>query len=361
MAKKKRSAAPARVKVKRAVVKEPGSQKVARKKRPSAKAVVAKTELIPMKANAATLIPTSKRDSLLAWLSLYMEIEGRAGSDNTIAAKKIDLTKFLSYFQQTTHSDLPDGWTRSVTQGFLKQLEKIEAPSTINRRLATLKHAAKWVHRQRPFLAGTPTVGITELVQDDPEWKGLTELEVTRLRSAAEQLVHLQRRKNQQPLRTYALFVVLLYSGLRISELLRLQLEQYKGKHLVNVRRKGRVVTRQKFLPKDAREALDEYIANERGRESGALFCTRTGQPMARENAHYFLDAIASQANANLPDEKKISFSAHDLRHTYLRKLANKYGVQYAKEESGQVSDKYIWRYVQPSQAEREEKLEQLY
>ncbi len=106
---------------------------------------------------------------------------------------------------------------------------------------------------------------------------------------------------------------------------------------------------------------MDEYIENERGRKSGPLFCTRTGEPMARENAHYFLEAIEKQANANLPDEEKISFSAHDLRHTYLRKLANKYGVQYAKEESGQVSDKYIWRYVQPSQAEREEKLEQLY
>ena len=82
---------------------------------------------------------------------------------------------------------------------------------------------------------------------------------------------------------------------------------------------------------------------------------------MARENAHYFLEAIEKQANANLPDKEKISFSAHDLRHTYLRKLANKYGVQYAKEESGQVSDKYIWRYVQPSEAEREEKLERLY
>ncbi len=181
------------------------------------------------------------------------------------------------------------------------------------------------------------------------------------LRSAAEQLVRLQRRKNQQPLRTYALFLVLLYTGLRISELLRLQLDQYQGKHLINVRRKGRVVTRTKFLPKVGREALDEYIANERGRKSGPLFCTRTGEPMARENAGYFLEAIEKQANTNLPDEEKISFSAHDLRHTYLRKLANKYGVQYAKEESGQVSDKYIWRYVQPSEAEREEKLERLY
>ncbi len=213
-----------------------------------------------------------------------MEIEGKAGSDNTIAAKTIDLTKFLSFFQHTTHMDDPHQWTRSVTQGFFKVLEKTEAPATINRRLQTLRHAAKWIHRQRPFLAGNPTAGIAHLVQDDPEWKGLTELEVTRLRSAAEQLVHMQRGKNQSPLRNYALFIVLLHTGLRISELLGLQLKQYEGKHFVNVRRKGKLVTRKKFLPKDAREALAEYIANEWGRNSGPLFCTRTGEAMAREN-----------------------------------------------------------------------------
>ena len=199
-----------------------------------------------MTANASTLIPTSKRDSLVVWLSLYMEIEGTAGSDNTIAAKTIDFTKFLHYFQQTTHTDHPDQWTRSVTSDFQRFLEKNlgEAPGTINRRLQTLRHAAKWIQRQREFLAGNPTERIPDLVQDDPEWKGLSEIEVTRLRSAAEQLLHLQRRKNQQPLRTYALFMVLLQTGLRVSELLALELKQYQGKHFLNVRRKGKIISR---------------------------------------------------------------------------------------------------------------------
>ncbi len=97
MAKKKTAKPPARVKVKQAAVRDPSAKpkrtKSRKKKRTSSKTKVRQTELMPMKANAGTLIPTSKRNSLVAWLSLYMEIEGTAGSDNTIAAKKIDLTK----------------------------------------------------------------------------------------------------------------------------------------------------------------------------------------------------------------------------------------------------------------------------
>jgi hypothetical protein len=37
------------------------------------------------------------------------------------------------------------------------------------------------------------------------------------------------------------------------------------------------------------------------------------------------------------------------LRHTFLRKLAEEKGVQYAKEASGHRSDRFIWRYVRPS------------
>ena len=38
------------------------------------------------------------------------------------------------------------------------------------------------------------------------------------------------------------------------------------------------------------------------------------------------------------------------LRHTFLRKLAEKKGVHYAREASGHQSDRYIWRYVKPDQ-----------
>ncbi len=62
------------------------------------------------------------------------------------------------------------------------------------------------------------------------------------------------------------------------------------------------------------------------------------------------MQRIAAQANAHLPEDERIEVSPHVLRHTFLRKLAETKGVQYAKEASGHQSDRYIWRYVKPDQ-----------
>ena len=235
------------------------------------------------------------------------------------------------------------------------------SPSTINRSLATLRHCASWVNSQRPFLAGNPCDRIPDLELDDPEWKGLKPIEVTRLKSAAEQLIYLRRRANQHPVRNFAIFLTLLHTGLRVSELLSLNLSHYEGKHFRNVRRKGKSVTRKVFLSKDAREALDAYIDGHRGRESGPLFCSASGQRLVRQAVDGVLKAVAAQANATLPPEQHIHVSAHILRHTFLREVAGRYGVQYAKELAGHTSDRYIWRYVQPSDDEKQEAVDGLF
>jgi hypothetical protein len=47
----------------------------------------------------------------------------------------------------------------------------------------------------------------------------------------------------------------------------------------------------------------------------------------------------------------------------FLRKAARKYGIEYAKELAGHTSDRYIqiWRYVRPSDAEKQEAVENLF
>src|SRR5713226_7875314 len=108
-----------------------------------------KRDLVPVAAGPASLLPSTKRDSLAAWLGLYMGLEAAAGAENTVKAKQRDLQTFLDYFTEATRSDDPDQWTRSLTGGFLKQLgkEKTKSPTTINRILATLRHCAAWLHR----------------------------------------------------------------------------------------------------------------------------------------------------------------------------------------------------------------------
>ena len=121
-----------------------------------------KTEIVAMDANAGTLIPNNKRNSLVAWFNLYMGIEAGEPDSNTFKAKQGDLSRFVNYFKHVSGSDHPDQWTRSISQSFMKHLLRTKsertgkklAPTTVNRALATLRNTARWIHRQRPFLAG---------------------------------------------------------------------------------------------------------------------------------------------------------------------------------------------------------------
>jgi integrase/recombinase XerD len=316
-----------------------------------------------MDTTASTLIPVNRQHSLVAWFELYMAIEAGPKDTNTFKAKKRDLQEFINYLHTAASTDHLDQWTRSITQGFLKYLQKERklAPTSINRVLATMKHAASWIHQQRPFLAGHPCDRVAEITVEDPEWKGLEDLQISRLKSAAEQLLHVSTRANQNPIRDYAALLVLLHTALRVSELLTLDLDQYRDKYLINIQRKGKKVTRELLLAKPAREALDRYIAEVRGQEPGPLIQSKAGERLAPQNIDDALKKIAAQANATLPASERIHLSAHMLRHTALRKAAEKEDIRYAMKLSGHTSSKYIWRYTEPSRQEQERALEELF
>ena len=184
---------------------------------------------------------------------------------------------------------------------------------------------------------------------------------MTRLKAAAEQRLHVSTRADQNAVRDQALLLILLDTAFRVSELIALDLDQYHGKHFHNVRRKGNNVTPRAFVGKLAKEALDKYIDEVRGDEPGPLFQSKHGNRLAPQNVADALEKIVGQANANLSKKQHISLTPHVLRHTALRKMAEKKGVRYAQQMAGHASSKYIWRYVQPSADEMEEAIEDLF
>ena len=321
-----------------------------------------------MDANAGTLIPTNKRNSLVAWFNLYMGIEAGDAESNTFKAKQGDLSRFIEYFRKVTGSDHPDQWTRSVSQGFMKHLLKTKsertgkklAPTTVNRALATLRNTSRWIHHQRPFLAGYPLSRISDVSTPEPEWKGLSDVDVTRLKSAAEQLVRLSTRADQTADRDQAILLVMLDTALRVSELVSLDHDQYEGKHFHNVKRKGNNVTDRVFIGQSGREALDEYL-DKHDRQDGPIFQSKRGKRLAPQNVADALNKIVAQANARLPQKERIRVTPHVIRHTALRKMAEKKGIHYAQQMAGHASSKYIWRYVQPSRDEMEDAVDDLF
>ncbi|MEM6704234.1 MAG: tyrosine-type recombinase/integrase [Acidobacteriota bacterium] len=104
-------------------------------------------------------------------------------------------------------------------------------------------------------------------------------------------------------------------------------------------------------LLKEAREAVEAWL-DVRGRTDGPIFSTRTGNAMTRAMTYKVLKRFEAQANSRFSPEEHMTVSPHTLRHTLLRKLAETRGVHYAKKQSGHRSDKYIWRYVTPTDDE---------
>lgn len=315
-----------------------------------------------MDTNAGTLIPTSKKESLVAWFQLYMAIEAGPPESNTFKAKKGDLQKFADYLLETAGTDKPDHWTKSVTESFLRFLSKKRdhAAASVNRALAHLKHVASWIHRQRPFLVGNPCERVRPFDEDEPDWRGLEDIQVNRLRSAAEQLLHISKRGNQNATRDQAIFLSLLHTALRVSELLSLDLGQYKDDAFHNIQRKGKKITRKLHVPKPARDAIEDYIDQIRGRAAGPLFQSRKGKRLFPQNVDDTLKKIAGQANSTLTAKEQIHLSAHMLRHTCLRKAAEK-DIRYAMKLSGHTSSQYIWRYTEPASKEFDDAMEGLY
>jgi integrase/recombinase XerD len=233
------------------------------------------------------LVMNGAGTSIVGWILAYCHAEVAGAPKTTVDAKRRDFQLFLDYFAETMRSDSIDDWTRSVSLGFVRWLEgeppegRGYAPTSVNRTLATVRRAARWIQERRPFMAGDPFERVSDLTVTVPPAKGLSVLQRRRVLAAADKLLALQGRADQQPRRKRALLVVLLETGMRISETLRLTMDQFDGKYFRNVKRKGRRRD-DVYLSPEARVALADYFDHERGRREGPVFQSRNGKPMLR-------------------------------------------------------------------------------
>ena len=292
-------------------------------------------------------------NSLSAWLSYYYSVHIKGAPEKTEQAKIKDLSKFIHFFQMEVGHDLVDNWTPAVSKQFQRILIKTVSEKTgkpykatsINRTMATVRHVGRWLHQQRPLLAGDPLAQVKDLQTDAPDWNGLTSRQMMRLKSACEQRIKSCTRKNQNPLMETALFYVLLGTGLRESEVVSLNVGQYRQKGLYDVmRHKSKRISQKIPLPQESREYLDAYLEKMNVQEDEPLFITRYGTRLQTLDVYRICQRVLKQALAFLPDHEKFEFTPHQLRHTFLKKVTDKHGVHFAQELSGNVSIKEIFR-----------------
>jgi site-specific recombinase XerD len=309
--------------------------------------------------------------SLARWAARYLaESVYGVQSPNTFEAKSRDLTSFIGWFVGVNGSGDLQHWLPRDTQAYLNHLEaQGRSAPTVNRAFATLRHMARWVNEQPGSVfavTGLPTRGVHERVVDEPDCKKLSPREVHRLFKAADLLVLTQVGAKQRPRRNRAILALLYYTGLRVSELVQLTCNQYDGRYLKNVKRKGLARTKEMYVSADCRKLLDDYLSRERIQDAstekghGALFAVSgTDRHLNRRHVATLLDRIAAQASSHAGAET-IHIHPHRLRHTFGAEYRQKTGSDTETAAAlGHVGLGYVGRYVRKTQEEREKLLDE--
>lgn len=231
---------------------------------------------------------------------------------NTVAAYGRDLARFAAFCAERGVAD-PKAVTEQLVREFLlSEAKSGRAPASVGRRLVAVRGFFR-------FLAGEGAVGVSparelKIRQDRrrlPEPLGAEE--TRRLLTSAG-------TGGPRALRDRAMLELLYGSGLRVSELVGLRLNQVNLDdsylHVVGKGSKERIVP----LGRSARRSLEEYYAGGRGallkgRQSPYVFITARGKPLTRQGFWKVLKLYARRAGLSA------GVSPHTMRHTFATHL----------------------------------------
>src|SRR6266516_2675259 len=234
-------------------------------------------------------------DSLDAWITQYLHL-AVIGVRSPVVTQKIalHLSRFLDSFRAAYgHDRISTCLKRDIVAWQTQMQADGLAHSTINNHLASLSSFCTWVSSHAPDLypAGDPTKGVGELGLPPLEPRALNEDQVRSLKNLCDRLERFHLRKGRRhvnttvqaharPWRDRAIVYLLLSTGLRREEVIRLDLDQVephtpealrmvRKAKITRVKGKGKT-ERTVFLSADARNALTDYLERERGRDATA-------------------------------------------------------------------------------------------
>ncbi|MBX3059095.1 MAG: tyrosine recombinase [Anaerolineae bacterium] len=249
-------------------------------------------------------------EQLLAFLD-YLQEEYNY-SNNTTAAYKNDLNQFVIFLHNGRYGDI-DSWndvTPDIVYDYVEFMKSQPyASSSVARKVAAVKSFFNYLHEQNA-IDDNPTTQV-----DSPKVKKrlpqtLTFQEVDQLLAAPAQ------KRTPKNLRDTALLNVLYSTGMRVTEVVSLQIEDIDLEHAL-LYCPGKEESSRK-LPFDAhtRQILSLYLEEGRpylvkDKEEKALFLNHRGQQLTRQGLWLIIKAYAKQA------ELKTSVTPHTLRHSF--------------------------------------------
>ncbi len=238
-------------------------------------------------------------------------------SPNTVVAYKNDLSQLLAFLQAQPAGAAPSpgtwaGVTSGMVQGYILTLQdRHYAQTTVARKIASVKSFFHFLHGERS-IATNPADGFASPGVRRPLPKTISILEVDEL------LCQPLKRDKPEGKRDWAMLSLLYATGMRVTELVKLNVEDvFLDESYPYVRCIGRVA-RPRDIPLSPAsiEPLQEYLGNARDQlvrspETTALFLNRRGERLTRQGFWLILKGYVRSANL------RGEITPHMLRHTF--------------------------------------------
>lgn len=260
-----------------------------------------------------TAVPVAPEDEqqIDLWLdSLWLE---KGLSDNSIASYRRDLRQYAHWLNRRGEHLLQAG--RARLQEYLSwRLEQQLRSSSTSRLLSCLRGFYRYQLREAR-ISEDPTLNLENPRMGRPLPKTLTEQDVERLLAAPDV-------GDPLGLRDRTMLELLYATGLRVTELVSLQLEQINSRlGVIRVVGKG---DKERLVPvgEEALHWVGRYLRESRPLLAGnqreeTLFLSRRGQAMTRQTFWYRVKRYAIESGIDKP------LSPHVLRHAFATHLLN--------------------------------------
>ncbi len=296
----------------------------------------------------------------------WLQEQDRAS--RTVRAYTVALRDFATWFQHTTGNPLtPTALTPLDVREYRQHLTAVRRlkPATVNQYLAGVRAYARWA-KATGLITDNPTNGIRSLRQVDTAPRWLSRSEQYKLLRTVREAVQLGTLRAQGqntapgyiwPRRDACLVVLLLNTGLRLSEVAALTLKDVEindRSGTVRVRQgKGRQ-TRSVPLNKDSRTVLTAWLSVRPETDSAALWLSQKGGPLSARAISGRVNALAHQAGLE-------GVSPHTLRHSFAKNLVDAgVGLEKVATLLGHTNLNTTRIYITPSQADLQQATEKV-
>ncbi|BCN31406.1 site-specific tyrosine recombinase XerD [Anaeromicropila herbilytica] len=236
--------------------------------------------------------------------------EVKKSSNNTVVSYRRDLTKLNQYLQNQGIQSYEQVNETSLNSYILYLEKEGMAASTVSRNIAAMKAFMLFLLKNQ-FVTNDPTERIKSPKIDKKMPEILTIEQVNRL-------LELPATDNKKGMRDKAMLELLYATGIRVSELIGLKLQD------VNLRSNYiicRSDVKERIIPFGviAKKALSDYMNNAREElicelSTEYLFTNRSGQPMSRQGFWKLLKKYAKEVGIDgelTPRMLRHSFAAH--------------------------------------------------